>query len=140
MNTKLIGNLTEMKCMSAFMELGYNVLIPFGDCERYDFVAYVKNHFLRIQCKTSHSEDNGLSFFFSGRSSHRIQGHCVNERYTKEEIDYFATIWNNKCYLIPVEDCGNCKRLRLLPALNGQTRGVNYAKDYELECMLNKIS
>ena len=139
MNSKLTGNLTEMKCMSAFMELGHNVLIPFGDCERYDFVVNIENQFLRIQCKTSQSDDDGSSFFFRGRSSHRVKGHCVNEKYTKEEIDYFATIWDNHCYLIPVEECGSCKRLRLSPSINGQNRGVNHANDYELECMLNKI-
>ena len=48
MNTKRIGNITEVECMLAFMKLGYNVLQPYGDCERYDFVADIKGLFSNI--------------------------------------------------------------------------------------------
>ena len=41
MNSKYKGNVTELQCMLAFMKLGYNVLTPYGDCERYDFVVDV---------------------------------------------------------------------------------------------------
>ena len=53
LETKLKGNLTEMECMTAFMELGYQVSIPFGEDSRYDFIADVNNRLYRIQCKTS---------------------------------------------------------------------------------------
>ena len=53
MNTKRIGNITEMEVMLAFVKQGYNVLIPYGDCERYDFVADVNGKFLRVQVKTA---------------------------------------------------------------------------------------
>ena len=39
MNSKRKGNITEFETMLAFMKLGYNVLTPYGDCERYDFVV-----------------------------------------------------------------------------------------------------
>ena len=133
MNSKQIGNITELETMLAFMKLGYNVLTPYGDCERYDFVVDVNGKFLRMQSKTSNSDDNGASFHFSGRSSHRKEGKIVNHRYSSDEIDYFVTCFQNKCYIIPVNECGNDKRLRLLPTKNNQTRGVTWAKDYELE-------
>ena len=38
------------------MEIGYNVLTPYGDCERYDFVVDVNNKFYRIQVKTAKVE------------------------------------------------------------------------------------
>ena len=50
-----------------------------------------------------------------------------------DEIDYFATSFNGKTYLIPVEECGADKKLRILPTKNGQVRGITWAKDYELE-------
>ena len=124
--------------MSSFLELGYNVLTPFGDCERYDFVADVKNCFLKIQCKSASSKDNGKTININCRSTHYRDGHCIHEKYNKEQIDYIATYWNNKCYLIPVEECGADKKLRILPVKNGQVRGIAWAKDYELEEVVKK--
>ena len=98
--------------MLAFVKLGYNVLTPYGDCERYDFVVDTGKAFVKIQSKTSSTKDDGASFMFSCRSSHRVEGKIVHHHYTKDEIDYFATIFNNQCYLVPVEECGADKRLR----------------------------
>lgn len=115
------------------MELGYNVLTPYGDCERYDFVVDVKGKLLKIQSKTAKLEEDGSAFSFSGRSCNRKEGKIVHHLYTSDEIDYFITYLNDKAYLIPVDECGAEKRLRLLPTKNGQTRGISWAKDYELE-------
>lgn len=133
MNSKQKGNITELECMLAFIKQGYNVLTPYGDCERYDFVVDANGKFIRIQSKTSSSDDNGASFKFSGRSCNRKDGKIIHHQYTNEEIDYFSTIFDGKCYLIPVEECGSDKRLRILPTKNGQTRGISWAKNYELE-------
>lgn len=119
--------------MLAFIKLGYNVLTPYGDCERYDFVVDNKGNFLRIQCKTAKNIDDGAAFEFSGRSSHKKAGKIVHHNYTKEEIDYFATCFNNKCYLIPVEECGAMKILRIHPPKKVQIKGISWAKNYELE-------
>ena len=62
LNSKQIGNVTEVECMLAFLKLGYNVLQPYGDCERYDFVADVNGKFYKIQCKTA-KESNGTIEF-----------------------------------------------------------------------------
>lgn len=138
-NTKRIGNITEAQCQLAFMQNGYNVLTPFGDCERYDFVVDINNTFLRIQCKTaSPIDEENTGFKFSCRSRNVEDGKTKMHKYSKEEIDYFATFFDNKCYLIPVEECGCDKRLRLLPPKNGQTRGINWAKDYEIEEVLKQ--
>ena len=121
-------------------KLGYNVLTPYGDCERYDYVVDAGNKFYRVQSKTSHSKDNGASFVFSGRSCHRKGGKIIHHQYTNKEIDYFVTSFNGKCYLIPVEECGSNKNLRILPTTNGQERGVTLAKDYELEEVVKRWS
>ena len=133
MNSKQIGNITEFEAMLHFMKLGYNVLTPYGDCERYDFVVDKGDKFVRIQAKTSSTDDEGASFRFSCRSCNRKDGKIIHHYYTNQEIDYFVTIFNNKCYLIPVEECGADKKLRILPAKNGQVKGITWAKDYELE-------
>ena len=132
MNSKQIGNVTEVECMLAFLKLGYNVLQPYGDCERYDFVADINGKFYKIQCKTSKKTDDiETSIEFSCRSSHR-----VNEKYTSEDVDFFATTYRDKCYLIPQNECSTSKKLRFIPPANGQIKGISFAKDYELETII----
>ena len=56
-----------------------------------------------------------------------------------EEIDYFATYFNNKCYLVPIEECSSEKTLRFEPPANGQRVGITFAEDYELEKQITKL-
>ena len=51
---------------------------------------------------------------------------------------YYAAL--DKCYLIPIDKVG--KRgitLRLLPTKNGQKKGINWAKDFELEKIIESL-
>ena len=138
-NTKYKGNVTEIETILAFMKLGYNVLTPYGDCERYDLVADVNGKFLKIQCKTASQQDEeGNVYKFSCRSTHKINGQMKMAKYETGEIDYFATCIKGKCYLIPLSECGSDKILRFTLPKNGQIRGVNFAKDYEIEVILQK--
>ena len=42
-----------MECMLAFMQLGYQISIPFGEDSRYDFIVDISDKLYKIQCKTS---------------------------------------------------------------------------------------
>ena len=140
MDTKRKGNITEMETMLAFMKLGYNVLTPYGDCERYDFVVDMGGKFIRVQSKTASTEDDGASFRIITCSSNRKDGSIVHHLYTKEDIDYFTTVFNDIVYLFPVEICrGREKRFRIEPTKNGQVRGITWAKDYVLSEVIKTI-
>ena len=140
MNSKQLGNITEVQVMLGFLQLGYNVLTPYGDCERYDFVADVNGKFIKIQVKSSKASDDKTKFSFNTASTHYSDGKCVHHSYSKEDIDYFATVYDNQVYLIPVEECSTrAQSLRLIPAKNGQTRGVKWAKDYRLEEVIKEL-
>lgn len=140
MNSKQLGNITEVQVMLGFLQLGYNVLTPYGDCERYDFVADVNGKFVKIQVKSSKVSDDGTKFSFNTASTHYSDGKCVHHSYSKEDIDFFATVYNNQVYLIPVEECSaRSQSLRLIPAKNGQIRGVKWAKDYRLEEVIKEL-
>ena len=67
LNKKQIGNLTELKCISAFYELGYSISIPYGENNRYDFIADIGGKLIKVQVKTSSTKD-GNSYKFSCRS------------------------------------------------------------------------
>ena len=137
LNPKQKGNLTELKCLSAFYELGYQCSIPYGENSRYDFIADIDGKLIRVQCKTSREVDVGV-IEFPCRSSRSNTHSNLQRRYTANEIDYFCTFWDGKCYLIPVTECSITKILRFVPPKNGQKVGITYAKDYELQGQLEK--
>lgn len=140
LNTKQVGNITEIECMLAFIKLGYNVLTPYGDCERYDFVVDINKTLYRIQVKTSHLSNDGSYIEFKTSNKTTKEGIFVQHAYTKEQIDYFMTFYNNTAYLVPVEESSTSqKRLRFTPPRNNQIQGINFAKDYELERQVKKI-
>lgn len=138
MDTKFIGNITELEVLTYITKLGYQVSIPFGDRERYDQIWDINGKLLRIQVKTSHLVDEGV-VKFSCRSSHRKAGKCITSKYTADEIDYFATFWDGKCYLVPINETSNDKILRFTPPKNKQVKGITFAEEYEAERMLNKM-
>ena len=139
MDSKLKGNITELEVLTYIARLGYQVSIPFGDRERYDQIWDIRGKLIRVQVKTAHLEPDEHSISFSCRSSRRDKGKCKNTRYSKDEIDYFATVWQGKCYLVPVEETSNAKVLRFSPPKNGQIKGITFAKDYEVEKVLQNI-
>ena len=142
LNSKQIGNITEIECMLSFIKLGYNVLTPYGDCERYDFVADIDGKLIKVQVKhacDSNIQDGYITFRCVNKTTQN--GSFVNHKYTKEQIDYFATYYDDKCYLVPVEEVGSSvKTLRFRPPANSQVKGITFASEYELEKVVKKIT
>ena len=138
LTSKQKGNLTELQCITAFMAEGCGVSIPYGDNSKYDFIADINGKLLKIQVKTSSFKDEN-AIQFSCRITHVNCAGVKNERYTSDDIDYFATYWNNQCYLIPIAESSVTKTLRFAPPKNGQTKGISFASEYELAKQLSKI-
>ena len=57
----------------------------------------------------------------------------------KEEIDFFATSYNKKCYLVPVEECSVEKTLRIVPPKSGRLQGVTFLENQELSEVLKSL-
>lgn len=138
LSPKQKGNLTELKCITAFYELGYQCSIPYGENSRYDLIADIDGKLIKVQCKTSREVDNGV-IEFSCRSCRSNTQSNLQRRYTDKEVDYFATYWNGQVYLVPISECSVSKKLRFVPSKNGQRMGASYAKDYELQGQLEKL-
>lgn len=140
LDSKKKGNLTEMQCMAAFMAQNCGVCIPFGDNSKYDFIADVYGQLFKVQVKTaSKSKLDESAIKFSCRSTHLNCKGVQNVRYTKDDIDFFATYYGGQCYLVPVTECSAEKTLRFAATRSGQQKGVNYAEDYQLEKQLSKL-
>lgn len=138
LNSKQKGNLTELQCLSAFVEQGCGVSIPYGDNSKYDFIADIDGHLFKIQVKTSSLKDEN-AIKFSCRTTHVNCKGVKNERYSSEDVDFFATYWDNQCYLIPVSECSVDKTLRFAPTKSGQIKGISFAKDYILADRIQKV-
>lgn len=137
MNTNIIGAITELKCKTYFLELGYIVSTPEYPV-RYDFILDTGNKLLKVQVKTCKADEEKL--VFSTCSSHFINGKITHTDYQNDNIDYFCTWYENECYLIPVSECGKTeKRLRLTPTKNNHKKSC-FAKDYiAKEVLIDKI-
>ena len=131
MNTNLKGKLSELKVLTLATSLGISVSLPFGDKDKYDQIWDLKGNLIRVQIKTSRWKDEReLGIIFNCYSISNGKRHI----YTKEEIDYFATVWEDKCYLIPIEEC-SCEKVLWFTA---PKNGSNYhmAEEYEIKKVL----
>lgn len=139
LDSKQKGNLTELQCLVEFAKLGIKTSIPYGENCRYDFIIDVNGHLLKVQSKTSHKLDNGEGFEFKCESVVSTTTRTTSTKYSLNDIDFFATIDNDKCYLIPVAECGCRKTLRYIYPKNGQKKGISLAENYELEKMIRQF-
>ncbi len=139
LNSKQRGISTELQCLSAFANRGIIVSIPYGDCARYDFIADINHRLYRIQCKTASLVEEG-AYQFACRSTTGNTSEIGTRSYTEEQIDFFATIIEEQCCLIPVQETGSrSKTLRTLVPKNNKKVGISYVSDYLLDTQLEKL-
>ena len=138
LDTNIRGTITELKCKTYFLELGYMVSTPESPT-RYDFILDTREKLLKIQVKTCHIEEDGARLAFKVSSTHITANGNTKRHYQDDGIDYFCTWYNNECYLIPVSDCGKDEKcLRLKPTKNGQVKNISFAKDYIAKEVLSR--
>ena len=135
MNPSQIGLITEMKCQLFLVELGYNVLIPVGNHQKYDLVIESNGKFTKIQVKHASIQDEGRSFLVKTRydvrdisKSQRVR----HERYSENDCDYFMTEYNGIFYIFPVFGTMETKFWLEKPKLSTQ----KFAKDFVAEKVL----
>ena len=134
MNTNQIGKISELEILTYITKLGYSVSIPFGDKDKYDQIWDINGKLIKVQVKTSRwKNEQQTGIIFNCYSVVNGKKHL----YTKQDIDYFATYWKGKCYLIPVEQCSAEKTLWF--ELKIKNPACCLAKDYELEEVIKTI-
>lgn len=139
MNPNEKGRNTEAQVLTYILGLGYSVSIPFGDKDRYDQIWDINGKLIRVQIKTARLNRNeknpqNISICFNCKSIINGQTH----KYSKTEIDYFATYWENKVYLVPVEQCSVEKTLRFSSSQPNQPN-ISWAKNYEVEEVIKQL-
>lgn len=141
LNTHFQGKTTELQVATAFITRGYQVSQPLVSDSRYDFIIDINNKLIRLQVKSSTVGEENAYIEFATSTSHTNTQRTVNHSYTPDEVDYFATIYNNECYIISVTDCGNRRqRLRITSPKNGNQRGSKFLKDYTIDKFLETLT
>lgn len=136
--TKQKGLTTELQCQLFFTQLGYNVCVPLGEDCRYDMIVDFDGVLCRLQVKTCHINDNNTGIVISTKSVQQNSKKTTIKSYSKEEIDYFVTYYNNQCYLIKVEECSRQKTLQFKNVKTNQ-HTVSFIEDYEALKQIEKI-
>lgn len=138
--TLIRGDVNELQCILDFQSRGYYCSIPFSGSCRYDVVVDINGKLLRIQCKSSsfHEEDGTLRMDATRTTTNTKK--TISYSYSKEEIDYFYTSWNGYGFLLPVEEVGTTKYLRVKPPKQGIQATMCIANDYLLDNVIESIT
>lgn len=127
--TKQKGDIAEAYVTYLLKQNGFNVLIPWGEDNRYDIVTEKKGIFKRIQVKYSTPKNGTIEVRVRSCNNYNII------HYSPKDIDIIAVYSSNKnkVFFIPLEDIKDksiCK-LRLEPTKNKQKKFVVMASKYE---------
>ena len=107
------GQIIELKVQEEFLRYGFDISIPAYNSARYDLIVDTGEEILKIQTKKS-IQNSDLSFTFSCTTQNNMKSsNHSHHKYTKDEIDYFATVWKDKVYLIPVDETSNQKTIQI---------------------------
>lgn len=132
------GLITEKECELYFSKLGYLVSIPNYYHSRYDMILDTGDALYRIQVKTATLTENQKGIIINTCSHGRnLQEGNYKRTYSPEEIDFFATFYENKCYLIPIDLCLSTTRtLYFEKSLNEKILWLN---DYLAEDVIQRL-
>lgn len=129
------GIITELQVATYLINLGYNVSQPFSQDSKYDLIVDVNGKLLRLQVKTARQiSENSITF--NCRSTTSNVRNCQSRRYSENDIDYFATYWDNKVYLVPVRECSTSKSLHMERT---NRKDWCYMEDYEAKKVLMNL-
>lgn len=139
LSSHFIGEITEQQVALEFLKLGILISKPLVQSSKYDFIADINKKLYKIQVKTGTFKENAYLEFATSTSHTNTRG-TLNLSYSADDVDFFATIYENQCYLIPFKLCGTrSQRIRFVPTKNGQTKGVLFAKDFKLEDIIKTL-
>src|SRR5712664_410619 len=88
--TNCIGSISESAITTRFLQLGYDVLIPYGGKLRCELlIEDDEGEIWRVQCKTASIQDNGTVVAFD-TGNHNVALKDKQWRSYRGQCDYFA--------------------------------------------------
>lgn len=129
--------LIEIQCEKDFTERNILVSRPITMDSKYDFIVDIKHKLFRIQCKSS-SLSKDKSYINLRTKTTNIR-RMKDNYYSKDDVDYFYTCFNNKSYLIPVGDIGNGETRLKFESVQPNNPKIRWASKYELDKILQNL-
>lgn len=125
------GNEAEAAVLSALVQRGFEVSVPFGEGQSYDLLVDLGDRdFLRVQCKRTWSLQGCV--VFNARSTDHGRG----PRSYVGLADIFGVYFppTSTVYLVPIDAVASFEgRLRLEPTRNNQRRLIRFADEFEID-------
>lgn len=133
------GALAELAVIHHAASFGVGVLRPLTDGHRYDLAFDLDGgRLFRVQCKSA--KHAGEVVVVGCRSCRRTGNGFVRRPYTENEVDLLAAycVELDRCYLLPpaLFSGRTAIQLRLSPARNNQSVGINWAESFEFAATL----
>jgi hypothetical protein len=129
------GDRSTLAVMLALRELGYGVLVPFGENTRYDLVIDDGTTLAKVQCKSGRLRSGAVRWSVCSNYFHHPNPRFRSRSY-HGEIDYFGVYCPDTAgvYLIPIDDLTieNVGALRVDPPRNNQKKRIRHASKYEI--------
>ncbi len=136
------GAVAEAAITAAVVELGLTVLRPLCEGRRYDLVIDLEPALLRVQCKLARRVGGVLSINLATCRYTPGAGY-VRGSYSPAEIDAIAAYSPDvrTAYLLPFADvkARRSLHLRLEPTRNNQADRIWWAREHELEPVLERL-
>jgi hypothetical protein len=132
MNSKQVGDISEVAVKKFLLEQGFSVLDTVGDNDRYDLVYEKEEEFYRVQVKTGRYKNGKILFDCENKTTEN--GKVVKKQYTKKDIDFFFVYYpeSEKIFKIPVSEAPSSRmEIRVEEAKQDDPR-INWASDYQV--------
>jgi hypothetical protein len=135
------GAAAEAAITAAVIQLGFTVLRPLCEGRRYDLIVDLEPALLRVQCKLARRVGGALAIHL--QTNRYTPTGYVSTTYSPAEVDAIAAYSPElrRSFLIPIAEVAGrrCVHLRLAPTGNNQARGINWARHFELESVIQAL-
>jgi hypothetical protein len=135
LTTNQKGAIAETAIAHEAIKLGIDVYRPVAEGGRFDLIFVFEDASLaRVQCKWA--VRLGDVVVIHSYSCRRTREGVRRRCYTADEIDAIAAYCMelDRCFYVPIAKIAHHRQfqLRLGPARNNQTKGINWATEYDL--------
>ncbi len=136
MNSKVKGNIGELRIAHEFVKWGCTVSFPFGDNARYDLVVEINVELKKIQIKYTENSTENNSYRCKCASSTYHTNNKGCQTYVND-VDFIALYIDDidTCCLIPIEEVGSKRSIYFRNSIpkNNQTKGIKFVWDYTFD-------
>lgn len=102
LNTKSKGDIAVADAISFYTRSGHQVLLPFGDKQKYDLVVDVDGSFLKVQCKFTSQRNASGTHLVPLRVLGGNRSRTINYTYREGDFDLLYVLTDDgKRYVVP---------------------------------------